>query len=264
MDCIWVYTSVRDEEHLMPFFLRHYMSFADKVFVEDCGSKDSTKDIVRSAGAELIEDEPWGMDEDRRRNDAEVFVREARDKAEWCICPDADEFVLGQFGKAFDAADEHHFDVLHTTGCTMLGPGFPKDDGRQIYDTWQMGTVSGASKPIVVRGGAHFRWSLGKHFIETPETKVGTAPLYLLHYRYMGKDYTKHRNAKNWKNSPDKGTAWACDPDWRGEGSADHIAKRGEDFGVNVVEWIRSLPSAPYAPAAYAPHLVERNASLIT
>lgn len=248
----------------MPFFLRHYSTVACKIFVQDCGSTDKTRDIVRENGAVLVEDEPWGMDEDRRRNESEIFVRECQGKTEWCLCVDADEFVVGDFESAMESANEGGFDVIHTIGCTMMGPQFPKDDGRQIYDIAQTGVISGASKPCMVRPGTNFRWSLGRHFIESKDTKVAPPKdLFLLHYRFMGLEYTESRHARNWERSPDKGTAWCCSPEWTGDCSVEWMKKHGDNYGENVVRWIRDrVPIKPiYGP--FPPHLPERNEAVL-
>ena len=77
--------------------------------------------------------------------------------------------------------------------------------------------------------------------------------LHLLHFRYMGYAYTKARNDKNWENSPDKGTAHTCDPNYTGAHSA-HSAGEGVNNGGNVFEVI-SKEGYNNCPTAYAPHL---------
>lgn len=223
MDTFWVYTSVRDEEHLMPFFLRHYLDYADRVIVQDCGSTDRTKAIVKASGATLIETEPWGMDEVRRRNESMRFVQDSRGKTQWCACVDSDEFLVGDFDRAFDEADKIGCKVMQTIGITMLADGFPIDDGRQIYEICTTGARAGAEKPCIVRTDAEFLWSAGKHFIDSPGTKVAFSRIWLLHYRYMGKAYTASRNAKNYANSTEKATAWSCAPDYVGDQSPDGV-----------------------------------------
>lgn len=209
----------------MPFFLRHYLSYADRVIVQDCGSTDRTKEIVRESGAELIETEPWGMDEGRRRDESMRFVADARNHTEWCACVDADEFLVGDFDRAFAEADAIGCKVLQTIGITMLADGFPKDDGRQIYEICHTGSRGGAEKPAIVRTNAEFLWGLGRHFIDSKGTKVALSRIFLLHYRYMGKEYTKIRSARNYENSPNKATAWSCAPDYQGDISPDGVQR---------------------------------------
>lgn len=242
MDDFWVYTSVRDEEHIMPFFLRHYMDYADKVIVQDCGSKDRTKQIVKNAGAELYDSGEWGMDEGRRRDEANALVLSLVGKCRWVACVDADEFILGDFDKAFESAEEDKCDVIHCMGYTMLAPEFPKDDGKsQIYDICYMGIQAGAEKPCVAKTGSRFLWSLGKHFIDSPGTRISLSGLALLHYRYLGYEYTKSRSAKNYANSPNKATAWCCAPNYTGDESPDGVRRalegnKAQDLRKRLIE----------------------------
>lgn len=254
MDRIWVYTSVRDEEELMPFFMRHYLSIAEKVVVQDAGSTDATRSICQHYGAEFRGSEPWGMDERRRRDDAQQFVHEAAGKTQWVIAPDADEFVMGDFDRAFADAARLHCDVLHTLGWTMHGTGLPQDDGRsQIYELSNLGVNLGGEKPIVVRAGGDFLWSSGRHFIETQHTRIACPLLHLLHYRYMGYEYTKKRNARNYERSVEKLAARTCAPDYTGDESAAG-AEKFKDQGVNAIEAIKTMNKYVYA-SPYAPHL---------
>lgn len=235
MDDFWVYTSVRDEEYLMPFFLRHYQDYADKVIVQDCGSTDRTKEIVRDSGAELIETEPWGMDEKRRVDEAYDMVQKSAGQCRWMACVDVDEFILGDFDEAFQWAEQDQCDLIMNMGYTVVGADPPKDDGQQIYELYCQGVQGGAEKPCIARAGSKFKWSVGKHFVESRGTRVSLSKLVLLHYRYLGVEYTKMRATKNYTNSPDKTTAWACSPEYHGPHSATFVAQslqRGEYFDL--------------------------------
>lgn len=238
----------------MPFFLRHYLTIAQKIVVQDAGSTDGTRAICQHYGVDFRDSEPWGMDELRRRNDAQQFVHEAAGKCEWVIAPDADEFVLGDFDRAFRDAARMHCDVLHTLGWTMHGTGLPKDDGKsQIYELSNLGVRLGGEKPIVVRSGGDFLWSSGKHFIETQHTRICCPLLHLLHYRYMGYDYTAKRNARNYERSVEKLTARTCAPDYTGDESAAG-AEKYKDQGVDAVKAISGMNSYVWA-SPYAGHL---------
>lgn len=197
----------------MPFFLRHYSDYADKIIVQDCGSQDGTQGLVRHFGADLIETEPWGMDEVRRRNESMEFVLACKDKTEWCACVDCDEYLIGDFDRAFDEATENSCDVLMTVGWIMTCDGLRDYDGRNIYEVCDQGILGGVAKPCIARAGTNFAWSSGRHFVESIGTRVLCSRIHLLHYRWLGYEYTKARNERNYQRSPDKGTAWAC-ADW--------------------------------------------------
>jgi glycosyltransferase involved in cell wall biosynthesis len=251
---IWVYTSVRDEKHIIPFFFRHYSKIADRNVVQDAGSTDGTQEIVRQLLGELIQDEPWGLDEIRRRNDSHKFVREyAKDKAKWCLCVDVDEFVVGDFDQAIRDADRYGADVVQCTGWTMKNDGWPENDGRQIYDIAPWGNQGGASKPALARAGSVFEWSAGRHFVETQETRVMHPTLHLLHYRYLGAAYIRARNKRNWERSDNKLTAWSCSPEFTEQELARYAHTLNKGL-VHSLDWIRDNPGYR-RETAYAPHL---------
>ena len=236
----------------MPFFMRHYKTIADKIIVQDCGSTDRTCDIASDAGAEVQLTGTWDMDEKRRRDDSQQFVHEAAPCARWCIAVDADEFILGDFDRAFADGERQNAEVLQTIGWTMTGNGFPADDGRQIYDITDTGLMSGAAKPCVCRAGAQFLWSVGRHYVETQHTRIMPPLLHLLHYRYLGEVYTRIRNERNWARSPDKMTAFTCSSEWTGHGSH-KLAGESAGKGLNVMA---EIPKMGYAEmSGYAPHL---------
>jgi hypothetical protein len=63
--------------------------------------------------------------------------------------------------------------------------------------------------------------------------------LKLLHYRYLGYEYTRMKNAKNYERcglkNGDKGAAWSCAPGYNGEHSP-IWAKKAIQNAINVVD----------------------------
>jgi glycosyltransferase involved in cell wall biosynthesis len=41
----------RNEQHILPYSLRHYATFCERIFVHDMGSTDGTLEIAKSFGA---------------------------------------------------------------------------------------------------------------------------------------------------------------------------------------------------------------------
>jgi hypothetical protein len=113
-------------------------------------------------------------------------------------------------------------EVIKPDGYNMTGNGLPKDDGRQIWEIAPMGVAAPVySKPVVFQPHIKINWIRGKHALENCKPVVNeTTPLKLLHYRYMGADYTRAKNAKNYARcgllSGDKGAAWSCSPGYDG------------------------------------------------
>lgn len=91
-------TRVRNESLILEDTLRHYLSRCDRVLVYDDASTDETTDIAESFDrVTLIRGETWHTnrraEETRHRN---LLLEQVRTMgAEWCLCFDADERLVG-------------------------------------------------------------------------------------------------------------------------------------------------------------------------
>lgn len=240
---IIVFSICFNQARILPFYLRHYSSFADEISVFDDHSTDGSRELLQANPKVLLRDWPYdtGIDED-------LFLQHAYDwnikafqgKFDWVIWSDCDEFIYAPDVRAvLENADG---DVIQTKGYNMLGDGLPKDDGKsQIWQLHKNGVSAPVySKPVVFRAWVKIGWNRGKHALENCEPKLTSKPmLKLLHYRYMGYEYTKEINAKNYSRcglkSGDKGAAWSCAPDYKGEHSAAWAAKM-KHKALNVVD----------------------------
>lgn len=228
----------------MPFFLRHYSVFADSIWIWDDDSRDGTRGMAFACPKVKLNDWPYpesGIDED-------VFLKFAYDvypnvaaEYDWVIWADPDEFIyhpdiLGVLKECLVK-----YDVIKTHGFNMVGNGLPKDDGRQIWLISPLGVQAPTySKPIVFNPQVKIRWSRGKHRIEELEGVASEKPLLkLLHYRYLGSQYTRIKNARNYERvglaTGDKNCAWSCAPDFKGEHSPEWADMIIPD-GFNVLE----------------------------
>lgn len=88
---ITVVTIVKNERDFMPFFMRHYQQFADRIIVYD-ESTDDTPDIVKRMGGEVVTMEQGnGIRDDLH---AEIKSRAGQKfGGDWTIVPDVDEFI---------------------------------------------------------------------------------------------------------------------------------------------------------------------------
>lgn len=238
-----VFTSVRDEEYMMPFFLRHYARIADQIIVRDYGSTDGTRQIVSKCSKTILQEfKPHPIDEKQRLAEAYEFVTISGNSYDWCIVVDCDEFIVGDFNRAISEASL--FQLIRPDGYNMVGLP-PVDDGHsQIYELHNKGVPSGVySKPVVIRSGLRseldYKWSYGRHDCVDVPVRIMQGGLRLLHFRYLGGDYTKSRNARNYDRcGEDKGPAWTCAPDYTGEHSATWAAAL-EQGGADVVTGYR-------------------------
>jgi len=221
---IWVFTICHNEAQMAPWFLRHYGSFADRILVWDDQSTDGTREILKAHPSVTLFDCPWqGLNEDKALHLAYDVYPSARGKTDWCIWVDMDEFVHSlvlmntlRYGAMFG--------VLRPKGYNMVSEGLPINgyEHKQIYDHIKTGVEAPLySKPVIFKPEETVRWVRGKHFCEPDAARGEMFPeLRLLHYRYLGAEFTRLKNAKNYERlGNDKGVGWTCDPTYKGEGS---------------------------------------------
>jgi hypothetical protein len=209
----------------LPFWLRHYEKFADEIAVWDDKSTDGTREMLNKHPKVVLRN--WehntGIDEDLFLAHWQQWYPTTRGKFDWVMIVDPDEFIYcpGMERHLRDAWGAG-VDVMRPYAYNMTGDGIPKDDGRQIYEIAQMGVRAPVyDKPVVFRPEIKINWIRGKHALEGCSPDVCHESWFkLLHYRYMGADYTRAKNAKNYARcgllSGDKGAAWSCSPGYDG------------------------------------------------
>lgn len=224
---IIVFTICFNQADVLPWFLRHYSSFVDEISVFDDHSTDGSREMLARNSKVILRDWPHepGINEDLFLQHAYEWYPKAYPAFDWVFWVDPDEIIYAPDVRAVLERNSQ-YEVLTTRGYNMTGDGLPKDDGRsQLWNVSPWGVHAPVySKPVVFRPSAHVRWNRGKHALES-ENRVTERPvLKLLHYRYMGGEYTAAKNAKNYARcglkSGDKGAAWSCAPDYKGEHSA--------------------------------------------
>ena len=90
----------RDEEDLLPGLLQSVAGVVDQVVVVDTGSVDSTVEVARSFGAQVVSD-PWQNDFSKARNAALEYA-----EGDYVLILDADERLAPGAGKALRDAVE--------------------------------------------------------------------------------------------------------------------------------------------------------------
>lgn len=228
---IIVFSVCYNESDILPFYLRHYSSFADEISVFDDHSDDGGAALLRTCPKVVFREWPYrnGIDEDQFLNFAYEWYPKAHPSFDWAIWCDIDEFVFHpNIRQALEQAMADGYEAIKPDGFNMMHEGLPKDDGRQIWEICNAGVVAPVySKPIIFRPNCGIRWNRGKHDVEGFNGKIlHDSAFKLLHYRYLGYDYTKARNARNYARVPgDKGAAWSCRPDYHGEHSPEWAAE---------------------------------------
>lgn len=254
---IWVFSVCHNDAEIIPWYLRHYGQFADRILVWDDASTDGSRELLKAHPSVTLFDCPWsGIDEDKALHHAYDVYPSARGKADWVIWADMDEFIyhprlLDVLRCGFDPHTPEGraryakpdllpiYQVMATAGFNMMGDGLPVNGywHKQIWELNPMGVGAPVySKPVVFRPEAKVRWVRGKHALEETNPIVSDKPLLkLLHYRYLGAAYTAAKNAKNYARCADKGPAWTCAPEFTGEHSATW-AEAAKAKAFNVLE----------------------------
>lgn len=200
-----VYSNMRNEIRLLPYFLRHYESFANRIFVWEDQSDDGTREMLEAHPKVTVLDPGF-----HGAND-ELYIKKlwpqyrdiSRGHADWCMCVDADEFVyhpdlVNKLGECLAQNKKR----LRLSGFTMYTDAFPTTNG-QIYDEIKYGWPDRWSKKTVVfTPDVHMIWTVGRHqcmhnSVHPTQKDTGIS---LLHFRYLGAEYFLSRHLKNFAN----------------------------------------------------------------
>lgn len=197
---IFVYTVCWNEEKLLPYFLRHYATFAEKIIVYDNGSTDASPEIVRSfPKAELREFDTGGTFDDlanvRIKNEA---YKEARGVADFVIVVDADELLYHpNISQLLTQYKEEGITLPRIAGYNMFKWRFPRSE-RPITELVRLGREAPFyDKRCIFRPDVDINFNPCCHTCspEGPIAESAAAEFKLLHYHYIGYLYNlkKHR-----------------------------------------------------------------------
>lgn len=228
---IWAYVTVWNEESMLPYYLRHYSNFCERIIILDNESTDNTVSIAKE----------YPNVEVRRYSTQNTFndysnleikhrcIEEARGNADYVIISDCDEFIVHPNIKEFLASNSQ-YSIIYPAGFQMVSNHFPKTKG-QIYDEIKTGTPDPwYSKPILIKPNtiSNFNWIEGCHEVSLDSTYNGeilhpvhtsirpegewdghpwgkwkmqfnvldsfnSFPIKLLHYKFLGEDYVRDR-----------------------------------------------------------------------
>lgn len=187
---------------VLPYFLRHYSSFCDEIIVWDDFSTDGSREILFAWPKVKVLDWPHpgsGIDENLFLDFARSEIKKLVGACDWVIWVDPDEFVYHPNILQVLESAIGKYGVIGTSGFNMTGDGFPKDNGKQIYEGNRMGIKSPVySKPIIVNPACNVEWNRGKHAIVSADMECSPPLVKLLHYRFMGEAYSREKCLKNY------------------------------------------------------------------
>jgi glycosyltransferase involved in cell wall biosynthesis len=207
---VWLYCVCRNEAVLMPYVLRHYAPWVDKLIFYDAGSDDGTREMI--AGCRKAELRNWaGIDalaDDELWEFSNTQWKEARGHADWVAWIDADEILYHpRILEVLQNYSDKGVTVPMIDGYTMVSGHEPTSDG-QIYDEIKTGFRDAVwGKRVLFNPEVAMQFNPGRHSINvdgfSPVSSL-TADIKLLHYRALGLDYLKARHARNWARVPER------------------------------------------------------------
>jgi glycosyltransferase involved in cell wall biosynthesis len=195
-----VITICYNEEVILPFFIRHYERFADRLIFYDGGSTDRTRPIIAACPiAELRELDTGGRIDDG----ANVRVKNTayRDiDADWFIVVDSDELLHHPDLRGFlEKCDALGIDAVRCEGWNMIGDAIPS--GGLLTDQMTLGvrddyTITFFDKTALFAKNADMQFYPGGHGGQVGGRQAPGRPVKLLHYKWLSLDYVEGKARK--------------------------------------------------------------------
>jgi glycosyltransferase involved in cell wall biosynthesis len=213
---IEVYVICYNEELLLPYFLRHYREFCDRIIVFDNYSTDRSQEICRQdPRVEVIKYDS----SDQVRDDIYLQIKNncwKESLADWVIIGDMDEFVYHPDIKRI--LGESKATIITPEWFNMYSEKFPITQG-QIYEEVVLG-IPGGPKTNIFRPSEieEINYDPGCH-IAHPRGNVipdKSSGLKTLHMRNLSKEFVISRNAVCSKRMSElnRSMGWGYHYDW--------------------------------------------------
>lgn len=207
---IHVYTICWNEEKILPFFIRYYEQFADKIFFYDNESTDSSRRIIEASKKGVYRSY---SSENEIRDDLYKYIKNnvwkhSRGVADFVVVVDCDEFVRSKRGLRRDLSLLKTFGVtyIRAQGFDMVTEELDWNSSLQITDIVKNGfPFSRMNKTCIFNPNAiqEINYSAGAHNCYPKGRKrkfdgnfmngLLGVNIKLLHYKEMGLDYLMAR-----------------------------------------------------------------------
>lgn len=198
---IWAYTICWNEEKILPYYLKHYEKFCDKIIIYDNESTDNSKKIIQSHSKTELR---TYKTENQIRDDIYLQVKEscvydAKGKADYIVVGDIDEFLYHPDIKSF-LNQNAKFSYYRPAGFQMVSDNYPTTT-KMIYDECNTGTPDyKLCKPLLINPNKidKLKLSPGGHMIE--------------YMKYDKKEYRVYKDSKGLiKVKYNLGNGWTAD-----------------------------------------------------
>lgn len=202
---IHAYFFCKNEELILPYLLKHYGEFCEKITFFDNESTDRSREIIEAfteCETEIITNSTEGV----LRDDIHLHLKNNCWKgvdADYVIVADADEFLYNENLVEFLTENPH--DVYYPTGYNMISAHFPEDYEKPLIDQVTLGSFEpNYSKSVIFNPKTvqEINFTPGAHF--SHPTGVNGKPLQiyrgtvlkLLHYKNLGFEYRYEKNSR--------------------------------------------------------------------
>lgn len=209
-----VITMARNEEKIIPHFIKHYSDIADKIIVVDHRSEDSTIKTAQKTAEELgvnLEIKLLankGFNEDMKKSVFQSVSKACRDEFDVAIVVDTDEFWHFRKGHTRGAIEALWNVVgdnlaIKPEGYHMISDSFPEYTGVKLVDIIKRGTRDERfdkpgcfSTKLDLIAGPGMHWALHTIEVDSKLMKVKlieNSGLKLLHYKHLGLEHRIER-----------------------------------------------------------------------
>ncbi|HHP7242331.1 MAG TPA: glycosyltransferase family 2 protein [Cyclobacteriaceae bacterium] len=199
---VHVYAPCFNEENIIPYFVRHYQSFVERIFVYDNQSTDRSVEILKSYNNLVLRTFESGNEQrtDLITEIKETAWYESRGRADFIIACDMDELLYHpEMMQLLIKLKKHRFTVAKPLGFNMISKSFPTTD-ENIYNEVKEGArVRLWDKMVLFNPNEieRMNYAPGSH-LALPEGNVklyqNDQLLRLLHFRYLGLEYVLGKN----------------------------------------------------------------------
>ncbi len=191
---IHLYAMCWNEEFVLPYFLRHYSRFCEKMVFFDNESTNRSVDIIKSfPGAQVRSWSSGNQLNDQMHLDIKNSAyRESRGAADWVIVCDTDEFLYHP--RLVDTLRRYQrwgINYPKVAGFDMVPDAVPAPDA-DLPLTYRDGVPTvWMNKHIVFSPQLDMAFHPGSHTAERPKGARSslTRSLKLLHYKMINRDY---------------------------------------------------------------------------
>ncbi len=200
--CVHLYALCWNEERMLPFFFRHYDSLVDRYFIFDNDSTDGSRERLLSHPRVTLGHFSFGAS--FLENALEFYDhcwKASRGTADWVLVCNVDEHIDHPDLRGYlQSCRDRGITLIVTDGYEMVSETFPAETARLASLIRKGAPQARYLKPQLFNPDQirEIHFEPGRHSAR-PEGVV-CCPLQkevkLLHYKYLGEDYTCQRLAE--------------------------------------------------------------------